>query len=156
MRTDTQTRLTYQSTNDKGELSIGFASSEDVFNKRIKEAKEAGQPDPTIVKSQTFKFSEAETVDEALALAGGDEKVMLISFNYGARLFQQNESRDLLLSDEFAPQDGELDLAYAVAQASSGRTKMSKEDKAAKALGVTAEQLRAALALITQQAGTAA
>jgi len=161
MRTFTATKVHYtENERDKdGDLKT-YITSEEAFNKALKRATDAKEELPTLIASQTFQYSAAETIEEAMQLAGmtdlnGDPSIFLSVFNETAGILKQhNEAADLIRSDNFQPVEGALDLAYAVAQKSEGRQKMSNEDKAAKALGVTADQLRAALALLSQQAAT--
>ncbi len=138
-----------------------YITSEKAFNKALKDATEKSEPLPELISSQTFGFKNAETVDEAVGLAGGNGvgeyeniDVFLGVFNYAADLRQHNAANDLLQSDAFQPRDGVWDISTAVAEKVE-RVKMSPEEKAAKTLGVTPDQLRAALALILQQGASA-
>ena len=94
---------------------------------------------PEIIKGQSCLFSEAAAIDELLPLctvAGKEdqaESIALGHFNRGAVLAQQQEIRGLLEDPTFTPQDGVLDLHYAIAQKSESRAK-SPEEKAAKIL----------------------
>ena len=115
---------------------------------------------------QTFAYKLAESVDEAVGLSGGagvgqyeNIDVFLGVFNYAASLRQDNEANDILQGESFAPREGALDVSYAVAQKVE-RSKMTPEEQALKALAkggivITPDQLRAALALISQQAASA-
>lgn len=134
-------------------------TSEDAFNRKTKEATEEKTPLPEQVASQTFQFSAAENVDEAVSLCGGNGvgeydnvEIFLGVFNYAATLRQHNEANDLITGDSFTPTEGAFDVSYAVAQKVE-RAKMSPEEKAVKSLAaggihITAEQLRAALEAI--------
>ena len=46
-------------------------TSETAFNKKLKDATDAKEPLPEQVVAQSFTFKHAESVDEAVALAGG-------------------------------------------------------------------------------------
>jgi hypothetical protein len=151
MKTQTTTKCRIKTTNKDGEAVFSI-TSEDAYNKKVKEAAANGGTPPELVKSQTFSLSLAESADEALQLSGNDEAIEMVHFNYGASLRQHNEANDLLADDDFAPQEGTLDLAYAIAEKSEGRRKMSNEEKAAKLCGVSLEQIKAALALVQNQA----
>lgn len=153
-----------------------YITSETAWNKMLKEAEEASkeaqskgeQPEaaPTAIATATFGYKAAETVDEAVVLSGGQgvgeyENVgtFLDVFNYGASLRQDNAANDVLLSDTFQPSEGITDVSFAVAQKVE-RAKMTPEERAIKDLAkggivVTPDQLRAALALIQQQATAA-
>src|SRR6267143_5333983 len=97
-------------------------TSETAFNKKLKDATEAKEPLPEQVVSQTFTFKAAETVDEAVLLAGGNGvgeyeniEVFLGVFNYAASLRQDNAANELLQSDNYEPQEGIIDVSFAVA-----------------------------------------
>jgi hypothetical protein len=142
-------------------------SSEAAFNAGVKKATEESKSVPTLISSQTFTYKEAETVGQALALSGVTADVSAIDeylrdnqinvdiflsvFGYGADLRQHNEAADQLRSDNFVAKEGAVDLGYAVATKQE-RSKMTPEEKAAKTLGITAEQLSAALKLVMAQA----
>jgi hypothetical protein len=156
------TKVAYK---EPGETDI-LLTSETAFNKKLKDATEAKEPLPELIASQSFGLSFAETVDEAVALAGGsgigeyeNVDVFLGVFNYGAGLRQHNAAGELIKGDTFTAQEGLWDMAYAVAEKVE-RAKMTPNEKAIKALAaggihITPEQLQAALALIQQQAATA-
>lgn len=118
---------------------------------------------PEILKGQSCLFSEASAIDELLHLcsAAGKEDaaegIALGHFNRGAVLAQQQEIRGLLEDPTFTPQEGVLDLCYAIAQKSESRAK-SPQEKAAKLLantpelaGVTADEIAALLRAFAQQ-----
>ncbi len=150
---------------EPGEPAV-LITSETAFNKKVKDATDAKEPLPEASASQAFTFKAAETVDEAVTLSGGNGvgeyeniEVFLGVFNYAASLRQHNSANDLLRSSDFAPQEGAWDISSAVAEKVE-RAKMSPEERAIKDLAkggihVTPDQLRAALALIQQQAATA-
>jgi hypothetical protein len=163
MKDLTVTKVAYKEPGEQGETRI---TSETAFNKKLKDATEAKEELPQLLAQQTFGFKVAESVDEAVALSGGSGTgeyenidVFLGVFNYAATLRQHNAANDLLTGDAFTPQEGVWDMAYAVAEKVE-RAKMTPEEKAIKALAsggmhVTPDQLRAALALIQQQASAA-
>jgi len=154
-----------------------YITSEDAFNKALKTATEAKEPLPQLIVSQSAQYSVAETVGEALRLSGvtvdvdpidsyvKDNNIDVTNFldtfnNTAAILKQHNEFADMIRDSNFQAQDGAVDLAHAIAQKSE-RAKMSPEERAIRDLAkggiqVTADQLRAALALIQQQASGAA
>jgi len=153
MKQNTVTKVWYEVVGDGGEKSRAF-TSEEAFNKKVAKATKDGEAVPTLVNQLTYTVAFAETLDEALALAGGDESIAVTHFNYGSSLRQHNEASDMLSDPNFQPQDGPVDMAFSVAEKSEGRRKQTNEEKAAKALGVTAEQLIAALASIKQANAT--
>lgn len=144
-----------------------YITSETAFNKIVKDATEAKETLPEQVAIGTFGYKAAESVDEAVTLAGGtgvgefeNIEVFLGVFNYAASLRQDNAANELLQSDNYEPQEGIIDVSFAVAQKVE-RAKMSPEERAIKDLAkggivVTPDQLRAALALIQQQSAGAA
>src|SRR5712664_275261 len=98
-------------------------TSETAFNKKLKDATEAKEPLPEQVVSQTFTFKAAETVDEAVLLAGGNGvgeyeniEVFLGVFNYAASLRQHNSANDLLKSTDFVASEGALNISNAIAE----------------------------------------
>lgn len=140
-----------------GELAT-YITSETAFNAELKKATEAKTPLPEALAIGTFAYKFAETVDEAVSLCGGNGvgeyeniTVFIDVFNYGASLRQENAANALLKADTYVPQDGAIDVSFAVAEKVE-RAKMSPEEKAAKMIGITPEALRAALALIKGQA----
>jgi hypothetical protein len=159
MQSTTKTKVRYQE--ETNGVKKQYITSETAWNKIVKEATEANEQPPELLAQGTFAYSLASTVDEAVSLAGGQGvgeyeniDVFLSVFNYGASLRQDNEANDILASDTFAPWEGAKDVSYAVAQKSE-RAKMTPEEKAAKTLGISPDQLRAALATIqaAQSAG---
>lgn len=138
-----------------------FITSENAFNVALKKATEEKTPLPEALSIGTFHYRFAETVDEAIQLAGGsgvgeyeNVDVFLDVFNYGASLAQDNEANRLLSSDSYVQSTEAVDVSYAVAEKRE-RAKMSNEEKASKMLGITPEQLKAALAAIKGQAASA-
>jgi hypothetical protein len=147
-----------------------YITSETAWNKIVKDATEAKETVPDIVAGpQTFAYKLAESVDEAVQLAGGtgvgeyeNVDVFLGVFNYAASLRQDNEANDLLQGENFTATDGAVDVSYAIAQKVE-RSKMTNEERALNLLAkggmkITPEQLRAALAMIqnSQAAGAGA
>lgn len=140
-----------------------YITSETAWNKLVKNATEANEALPDLVSTQTFGYKAAESVDEAVGLAGGtgvgefeNIDVFLGVFNYAAGLRQDNEANDILQGETFQAREGVWDVSYAVAQKVE-RAKMTPEEQAIKSLAkggihITPEQLRAALASIAQQA----
>jgi hypothetical protein len=123
MKDLTVTKVAYKEAGEGGEVRI---TSETAFNKKLKDATEA------------------------------KEEVFLGVYNYAATLRQHNAANDLLTGDAFTAQEGVWDMSYAVAEKVE-RAKMTPEEKAIKSLAqggihITPDQLRAALALIQQQA----
>lgn len=164
MKTINNTKVAYA---DHGDLDQDTQqpkikiTSEEAFNKKVKDATEAKEPLPEIVAQDTFIFSIPETVDECVRLAGGsgsgtyeNTDVFVGVFNYAASLRQHNASNDLLKSENYQPSESGVDMSYAVAEKVE-RSKMSPEEKAAKTLGISPEALRAALAAIKGQAVSA-
>lgn len=131
-----------------------YFQSEDAFNKSVKAAQAANEPAPVLLASQTFEYSLAQT-EEDMALLCPDVAVRIAQFNKGQILSQHNEARDLLLGEDFQPSEQVVSLAYAASQVTE-RRKQTPTEKAAKALGISAEDLAQALALIKGQAATAA
>src|SRR5216684_1058059 len=137
-------------------------TSETAFNAKLKEKAEAKEPLPEQISSGTFLMKFAESVDEAVQLAGGtgvgeyeNVEIFLAVFNYGAALRQHNTAKEILISDNFEAWEGSKDMSFSIAQKVE-RAKMSPEERAIKDLAkggivVTPDQLRAALALIQQQ-----
>jgi dTDP-D-glucose 4,6-dehydratase len=110
---------------------------------------------------ETFHYKYSETVDEAVTLAGGggvgeyeNIQVFIALCNYGEALRQHNEAASLRKSENFVQTEGGIDISYAIAVAATERIKASPEEKAAKTLGITPDQLRAALALVKGRAAT--
>jgi hypothetical protein len=165
MRQDTKTKVCYQEPDSKGTLKK-YITSEVAWNKILKDAADAKEAPPTLYSMGTFGYSFPESVDEAVAVAGGSgtgsyesTDVFLGVFNYAASLRQDNEANDILQSDNFEAWEGAKDVSYAVAQKVE-RAKMTPEERAIKDLAkggikVTADELRAALALIQQQSASA-
>lgn len=161
-----KTKVCYSET-DAGGTKKSYITSETAFNKMVKEATEAKEPLPEQVAVGTFGYKAAESVDEAVTLAGGtgvgeyeNIETFLGVFNYAASLRQDNAANELLQSDNYEPVEGLIDVSFAVAQKVE-RAKMSPEERAIKDLAkggivVTPDQLRAALALIQQQSAGAA
>lgn len=166
MKEYTKTKVCYKTTNKEGE-AVNRITSETAWNALVKEATEKQQEAPALVGIQTFGYKAAESVDDAVVLAGGQGvgefeniEVFLGVYNYGASLRQDNEANDIIQSDTFTASEGAVDVSYAVAQKVE-RSKMTTEEKALSLLAkggmkISAEQLRAALALITQQNSQAA
>jgi hypothetical protein len=167
MRETSKTKVCYaemQADQSKKE----YITSESAWNKILKDAAAATPPEtpPELVATQTFGYKFAESVDEAVTLAGGtgvgeyeNIDVFLGVFNYAASLRQDNEANDILQGESFAAKEGVWDVSYAVAQKVE-RAKMTPEEQAIKSLAkggihITPDQLRAALAMISQQAATA-
>jgi len=170
MQSITKTKVRYAYDEDgKQKFAI---TSETAWNKQLKEiagrnaeAQAKGEALEEIPDARfgTFGYNLAQTVDEAVTLAGGNGvgeyeniDVFLGVFNYGASLRQDNEANDILGSDNFEAWEGVKDVSYAVAQKME-RAKMTPEEQAVKSLNkagfsITPEQLRAALALIQQGA----
>jgi len=161
MISTTKTKVAYQEVDDAGKKKT-YITSETAWNKILKEATEKNETAPELLATQTFAYKLAENVDEAVTLAGGNGvgefeniDVFLSVFNYGASLRQDNEANDKLTDSSFVSSEGALDVSYAVAQKSE-RSRMTPEEKAAKTLGISPDQLRAALATILQQQGASA
>jgi hypothetical protein len=143
-----------------------YITSETAWNKIVKEATDAKEAPPDLVATQTFGYKRAESVDEAVTLAGGSGvgeyeniDVFLGVFNYAASLRQDNEANDILQGESFQAKEGVWDVSYAVAQKVE-RAKMTPEEQAIKSLAkggihITPEQLRAALQMIQTQAAAA-
>jgi hypothetical protein len=176
MKETSKTKVCYSESQADGKTKQ-YITSETAWNKIVKEATDAqteaekagttAEPAPTLVAMQTFGYKLAESVDEAVGLAGGSGlgeyeniDVFLGVFNYAASLRQDNEANDILQGESFAPKDGVWDVSYAVAQKVE-RAKMTPQEQALKALAkggivISAEQLQEALALIQQQAASQA
>jgi len=152
MKTDVVNKVYVQTgEGDKMERSI---TSEEAFNKKVAQAKESGSPEPVLLAQQAFQLNYAESLEEALALSGGDESIAVTHFNYGAILRQHKAASDLITDDAFQAQEGIYDLAFSVAQKTE-RKKMTATERAAKELGIDPAKLQEALALILQQQQTA-
>jgi hypothetical protein len=164
MQQTTKTKVCYSETVD-GKVRK-YITSETAWNKILKDAEENKEAPPELVSTGTFGYSFAQSADEAVSLAGGsgtgsyeNTDVFLSVFNYAASLRQDNEANDFLQSDNFEAFEGTKDVSYAVAQKQE-RAKMSPEERAIKDLAkggivVTADQLRAALAMIQEQSASA-
>src|ERR1700681_1286089 len=162
MKTFSVSKVAYRDPEDQ-KVKI---TSEEAFNRKTKEATEEKTPLPEQVATQTFSFSAAENVDEAVALCGGNGvgeyenvEIFLGVFTFAATLRQHNEANDLITGESFVPTEGAFDVSYAVSEKVE-RAKMTPEEKAVKMLAsggikITAEQLRAALEAIKGQAATA-
>lgn len=131
-----------------------YITSENAFNADVKKATEAKEPLPETLAVGTFSYKQAENVDEAIALCGGNGvgeyenvDVFLGVFNYAASLRQDNEANRLLTSDTYVQAETSIDVSYAVAEKVE-RSKQTPEEKASKMLGITPAQLRAALEAI--------
>jgi hypothetical protein len=165
MKDGTKTKVCYSEVGENGAVKT-YITSENAFNKLIKDATEAKEPLPTLVAQQTFGYKYAESVDEAVTLAGGSgigeyENIdtFLGVFNYAASLRQDNAANDVLQGESFQPKDGVWDVSFAVAEKVE-RAKMTPQEKAIRelnkaGLNISAEQLLAALQLIQAQAATA-
>jgi hypothetical protein len=163
MKDFTVTKVAFR---EAGESDVRI-TSETAFNKKLKDAADAKESLPEQVAMQTFGFKQVETVDEAVQLAGGagtgtyeNIEVFLGVYNYAAMLRQHNAANELLTGSDFTPAEGVWDISQAVAEKIE-RSKMTPEEKAIKALragglDISADQLRAALALIQSQASSAA
>ena len=161
MKNYTKTKVCYSEVNPTSGEMKQYITSEAAFNRMVKEATEKQETLPTLVATQTFAYKQAESVDEAVTLCGGsgigeyeNVDVFLGVFNYAASLRQDNAANDFLQDSSFVAQEGARDVSYAVAEKVE-RAKMTPEEKAAKTLGISPEQLRAALAAIQAQAATA-
>ena len=161
MKNYTKTKVCYSEVNPTSGETKQYITSEAAFNRMVKEATEKQETLPTLVATQTFAYKQAESVDEAVTLCGGNGvgeyenvDVFLGVFNYAASLRQDNAANDFLQDSSFVAQEGARDVSYAVAEKVE-RAKMTPEEKAAKTLGISPEQLRAALAAIQAQAATA-
>lgn len=164
MKEGTKTKVCYSE--EVNGATKTYITSENAFNKMVKDATEAKEALPTLVAQQTFGYKYAETVDEAVALSGGSgtgtyENIdtFLGVFNYAASLRQDNAANDVLQGESFQPKDGVWDVSFAVAEKVE-RAKMSPEEKALRelnksGLSITADQLKAALDLIRGQASAA-
>lgn len=160
-----KTKVSFSETDASGAKKY-YITSETAFNVMLKKATEAKEPLPEQEAVGTFGYKACETVLEAVELAGGtgvgefeNIEVFLGVFNYAASLRQDNAANELLQSDNYEPQEGIIDVSFAVAQKVE-RAKMSPEERAIKDLAkggivVTPDQLRAALALIQQQSAGA-
>jgi hypothetical protein len=166
MREYNKTKVCYSEPQADGTRK-SYITSETAWNKILNAATEAKETPPELVAMQTFGYKAAESVDEAVALAGGtgvgeyeNIDVFLGVFNYAAGLRQDNFANDILQGDSFQAKEGVWDVSQAVAQKVE-RSKMTPEEQAIKSLAkgginITPEQLRAALQLIQQQATGAA
>ena len=167
MKDYNKTKVCYSETQGDGKVKK-YITSETAWNKIVKDATEAKEPVPDIVAGpQTFAYKAAESVEEAVSLAGGNGvgefeniEVFLGVYNYAASLRQDNEANDLLQGESFTATDGAVDVSYAVAQKVE-RARMTPEEQAIKSLAkggihITPDQLRAALAMITQAASQTA
>jgi hypothetical protein len=158
----------YSETNASG-AKKQYITSEKAWNKILSEL-EANDPNPPVlVSTGTFGYSFAETVDEAVALAGGsvvaagqydNVGVFVDVFNYAASLRQDNEANGILQDDNFEAFEGVKDVSYAVAQKVE-RAKMTPVERALRDLAkggmsVTQDELLAALALIKEKTGAGA
>jgi hypothetical protein len=160
-----KTKVCYAETDESGKRKT-YITSETAWNAIVKKATDAKEPIPDLVSMQTFGYKRAESVDEAVQLAGGNGigeyeniDVFLGVYNYAASLRQDNEANDILQGENFVAREGVLDVSYAIAQKVE-RSKMTPEEQALKALAkggivISPEQLRAALAMISQQAASA-
>jgi len=167
MRETSKTKVCYAET-QADQSKKQYITSESAWNKIVKDATSATPPEapPDLVATQTFGYKFAETVDEAVTLCGGTGvgeyegiDVFLGVFNYAASLRQDNEANDILQGEAFQAKEGVWDVSYAVAQKVE-RAKMTPEEQAIKSLAkggihITPDQLRAALAMISQQATSA-
>jgi len=101
-----------------------------------------------VTKRQTFRYSEAESLEEIPTLfevQGGDPSEALNCFNRGYSLKQHNIVRDFMSDDDQPEVEGEFDLLVPAA-AKTERKLADPRAKAAKLLGITVEDLNALLA----------
>jgi hypothetical protein len=153
MKTDLKTKAWIAT--GEGDAEKRSITSVDAFNEKVTEAAKDGSAAPRLIAKGTFQFSYAETVDEALALSGGSEEILLSHFNYAAALRQSNASTDVLQEEGYVEQEGAVDMAFSIAQKTE-RKKMTSEEKASKDLGIPLDLLRQALEIArAQQAQTA-
>lgn len=142
-------------------------TSESAFNDKTKKATEAKEPLPEVVAGpQTFLYKFPDTVDEAVALAGGtstgeysNTEVFLGHVIYAFSLRQHNTANDILRDSSFEAKEGAWDVSASLAEKQE-RAKMTPEERAIKDLAkgginITPDQLRAALQLIQAQASGA-
>jgi hypothetical protein len=167
MKQFTKTKVCYASTNEAG-AKKQFITSEKAWEKLLSEADPKDANPDVLISTGTFGYNFAETVEEAVTLAGGtvataghydNVDTFLDVFNYAASLRQDNEANGILQDENFEAFEGIKDVSYAVAQKVE-RAKMTPVERALKDLAkggmqVTQEQLLAALALIQQQSAPA-
>lgn len=167
MKDDTKTKVCYSEILESG-AKKQYITTEKAWNKMLSELDPKEANPPVLVAQGTFGYHFAETVEEAVQLAGGtilhagqydNIGIFVDVFNYAASLRQDNEANGILQDDAFEPFEGVKDVSYAVAQKVE-RAKMSPVERALRDLNkggmnVTQEQLLAALQLIQQQAAPA-
>jgi len=113
---------------------------ENKFQQLVEEAGKKTPPEapPSPTKVQSFGLPEAETDADILALCPSEE-IRVSLFNRAASLKMLNDIRDKMLNDEnFAPQDGVLDLTSVISEPTERRT-ASPEAKIEKLLSGLSE-----------------
>lgn len=171
MKTSLFTKVHYtEGERDKENNLKTYITTEKAFNTALEAATKSGEAQPQLIAKQSFVYHIPETIGEALTASGVtntavtnmidellkehniDVTLFLDTFNNTAGILKQhNEAADLIKAESFTPTDEAKNLAYTLAQKTE-RAKMTPEEKSAKMLGITTEQLRAALALVQQQA----
>jgi hypothetical protein len=124
-------------------------------------AERLAQEGAEILAKQTFVISEPESLSEGLELCDGNEKFATEYLIRGVRLAQQTWIRDFMLSEDFTPSDGVIDLRSVPPDGHNAltevreRKRMSPEERVARDLAaltgkaVTPELVRQLLAKLT-------
>lgn len=113
---------------------IKYISEKQLADYKTEAAKD--QKTVTETKAQTFKITQAESVDDILQCVPNAE-VALSYFNYGYKLQQQNVMRELMRDDEWNGVEGVYDL--------NADVQTPKERRVADPQAATKRSLRATL-----------
>lgn len=143
---ETRGRIATSTTNDKGEVEKKFqVLPESRITAIAEEAKKASQPEPELLKVQTFTFNEATSIADISELVPNEAEALNL-FNRGYVLKQQSIARDLLDDDDFAGVEGPYDLRADAAEVRE-RKKATPQEKALKQLmALSADDMAAVLA----------
>lgn len=112
IKTYNETRVCIASSD--GDEQRTRAVPERLAEKELERARKEGQPEPSILASQTFVIKYATDDKDVLELVP-DEKTRVEYFNRAYILATQKEANELLTSDDFVATDGARDLQAEVA-----------------------------------------
>jgi hypothetical protein len=122
-------------------------TSENSWNKMLKDAAEKNVPPPELCSIGTFGYKYPETVAEFLELCNGNEQVAIDHAQYAVGLRQDNTANDILQENDYTQQEGARDVSFSIAEKRE-RAKMSNEEKSAKLLGISADDIKKALEML--------
>lgn len=145
MRNYSETRFNVQFLDEKGEVQNDKNITQkqlDDLNADLK-AKNLGEAE--ITKAQTFGRAEAESAEDMAQLVPNDA-ARVAHFNRGASIAQAAVVRDFMTDDSQGAVEGVYDTVAEIQTPSEGRRKQTPEEKAAKLLGVSSDDLAAIIA----------